>query len=73
MRAAVHDLAVVEHEDHVGVLHRGDALRDDDFRRVGDLLRERLADQRVGARVDGARRVVENQDLRLFQQSARDT
>ena len=72
MPAAGRDAAVVEHEDHVGVLHRGDALRDDDLRRVGDLRRERLADQRVGARVDGACRVVENQNLRVLQQGARD-
>ena len=66
-------MSVIEHNDAVGILHRADALRDDDLRRVGNVGRERLLDLRIRARVDGARRVVEDEHLRLFQQRTGDT
>ena len=66
------DTPVIEHDDTVCILHRADALRDDDLRRVGNVGRERLLNLRIRARVDGARRVIENEHLRLFQQRAGD-
>ena len=42
----------------------------DDLRCVRNLLPERLADQRVGLRIHGARRIVQDQNLWLFQQCA---
>ena len=60
-------MAVVHHENEVGILHGRDALGDDDLRRLGDIGAEALADQRVGARVDRGGRVVEDQNLRLFE------
>ena len=65
------DAAVVEHEDAVGMLNGARTLRDDDLGRVGQVARQTLADKRVGLGVDGARGVVENEDLRALQQGAR--
>lgn len=62
----------MHHDDAVGLLHGGDALRDDNLRRVRDLVVERLADHLVGLRVDRARGIVEDQDLRLLEQRAGD-
>ena len=56
----------------VGVLHAGNALGNDDLRRIRDLLAQGLADARVRRGIDGARRIVEDEDLRLFQQGAGD-
>ena len=67
MRAHVRNMAVVHHENEVGVLHGRDALGDDDLGRFGDIGAEALADERVGARVDRGGRVVEDQNLRLFE------
>ena len=67
MRAHVRNMAVVHHENEVGILHGRDALGDDDLRRLGDIGAEALADQRVGARVDRGGRVVEDRNLRLFE------
>lgn len=67
MRAHVRNMAVVHHENEVGILHGRDALGNDDLRRLGDIGAEALADQRVGARVDRGGRVVEDQNLRLFE------
>ena len=66
------DAAVVHHDDQVGVLHGGDALRDDDLGGLGDIGSEARADERVGAGIDGGGRVVEDQHLRLLEQRARD-
>ena len=63
---------VIEHDDTVRVLHGADALRDDDLRRLRDIGGKGLLDLRIRARVDGARRVIENKHLRLFQQRAGD-
>ena len=72
MRADRVDPAVFEHKDLVGVLHGGNALGNDDPRGVGNRLTERAADQRVGLGVHRAGGVVQNEDLRLFEQGARD-
>lgn len=66
------DLAVVQHEDAVGILHRGNALCNDDLGGAGDLLTERLPDLCVGGGIHGTGGVVEDEDLRLAQQGTGD-
>src|SRR5207247_4305727 len=59
------DAAVVEDDDVVGTGQRGETVRDDD-RRVAAVARaEGVEDLRFGARVDGAERVVEQEDRRV--------
>mgnify|MGYP006912300482 CR=1 FL=1 len=72
MRAHVRNMAVVHHENEVGILHGRDALGNDDLRRLGDIGAEALADQRVGAGIDRAGRIVKNEDLGLFEKGAGD-
>ena len=67
------DRAAVQDENQVCILDGGDALGDDELRRLRDLGAQRSADLRVGFRIDGGGRIVEDQDLRLFQQRPRDT
>ena len=62
------DLAFVEDEDAVAVLHAGDALRDDDFREVGEVFPEGALDGGVGGGVAGAGAVVEYEDTGFLQQ-----
>ena len=66
------DPPVVHDDDPVAVLHRGDALRDDELCRIRDLLPERLADLCVCRRVHGTGRVIQNQNLRLLQERSGD-
>ena len=71
MRAGRHDAAVVHDENHVGFLHGSHTLGDDDLRGVGNLMMECGANQLIGFGVDRGRGIVENKDLRLFQQRTR--
>ena len=71
MRADRTDLAAVQYNNHIRILHGGDSLRDDELCRSGQLFTESLADQRVGVGIDCGGRVVQNQNLWLFQQGAR--
>ena len=71
MRAGRHDAAMVHDENHVGFLHGGHTLGDDDLRGVGNLMMECGANQLIGFGVDRGRGIVENKDLRLFQQRTR--
>ena len=72
VRAEGGHAAVVQHEDAVCVLHGADALGDDEFRGVGDLLCESPADQGIRPGIYGAGGIVQDQYLGLFQQRARD-
>src|SRR5688572_24643603 len=72
VRAAVDDDAVLEHEDHVGVADRGDALGDDQHRRLPGHRPERRPEPRVGGEVEGGERVVEEVDLRALHHRASD-
>ena len=71
MRAGRHDAAMIHDENHVGFLHGGHTLGDDDLRGVGNLMMECGANQLIGFGVDRGRGIVENKDLRLFQQRTR--
>lgn len=67
------DLTVIHNDDAIRILHTGDTLGDDEFRRSRDLLQERLTDLCVGGCIYGAGAVVENQDLRFLQEGSGDT
>ena len=62
------DPPAVEDQDAVGVLHGGEPLCNDDFRRRGNELFEPHANQRIRLGVDGAGRIVENQNFRFLEQ-----
>ncbi len=73
MRAYRLDFAVVHYYNTVGVLHRGDTLRDNYFRGIGNFIGKRLAYKRVGLCVNRACRVVKNKYFGLFKQRSCDT
>ena len=67
------DLAVVEHQNLVGVDDGGDALRDHDAGRLACTRLVRAARSRASVRrVERRERVVEHQDLRLLDECPRD-
>src|ERR1043166_3860743 len=72
VRAALDDAAVVEDDDVVGVLHRGDAMGDDQHGPPLPDLAQRPQDALLGLRVDGAQRVVEQEDQRVADERAGD-
>ena len=72
MVADVLDAAALHDDDAIGILHGANALGDDELGRVGQIARQALADLGVGLGVDGARGVVQDQDLGATQQGTRD-
>src|SRR4030081_1733483 len=60
--AALDDLAGLDHQDQIGVLDRAQAVCDDDAGASTQQPAERYLDPLLGARVDTARRLVEDQD-----------
>eukprot|EP00961_Rhodomonas_salina_P125405 1689302-Rhodomonas_salina.1 len=72
MGARLVDLALVEHDDAVGVDDGREAVRDDDAGAPGRHAVERVQDERLRLRVQRRRRLVEEQDLRVLQRRARD-
>lgn len=67
------DAAFFKHKNAVSILNTGDALCDDQFRRVRDFFAESPADLCIRCGIHSTRTVIEDQDLRLFQQGTRDT
>ena len=67
-----HNPAVIQHQNDVRLLHRGDPLGDNQLGGAGNLLPEGLADHGVGLGIHGGGGVVQNQDFGLFQQRAGD-
>ena len=65
MRAAPYDAPLVEHDDLVGMEHRGNALGHDDLRFAAKLLGERMAQRGVGFVVERAEAVVEQERARI--------
>ena len=61
MRAAFDDIAVVHNEDEVGVFDRREPVRDDKGGAALHELVHRLLNLQLGARVDGACRLVQNE------------
>ena len=70
VRAESHRPALVQHEDLIGALDGADALRHDDFGARHAAYRR--SEARFGGKVQRARRVVKHEDLRLFDDRARD-
>ena len=66
MRAEAVDAAVVQDDDQVRILHGRDTLRNDDLGRFRNFSGKCLPDEGVRLRVDGGRRIVQNQYLRLL-------
>jgi hypothetical protein len=72
MRALLGDAAGLEHDDAIGMDHGRQAVRDDD-RGAAALDRfQRRLDIGLGAAVERAGRLVEDQDRRVLDQGARD-
>ena len=72
MGAAFRQLALVEHEDRVGVGNGREAVRDRDRGAVGRHGVERGEDVLLGAGVERAGRLVEQQDRRVLDEGPRD-
>lgn len=72
MRAVLDDLAVIDVEDLVRVLDRRQAVRDDEARAPLEQMLQAGLQRLLGARVDVARRLVQDQDTRVGEQHARE-
>ncbi len=72
MAAALDDLAVIQHQDFVGIHHRGKPVRDDQRGAVPGDLAQRALDFAFGAGVQRGRRFVQQQDRRVLQDGAGD-
>src|SRR5688500_12767076 len=72
MAAALGDPALIEDDDLVGVDHGRQAVGDDDAGAARRDVVQRLLDRRLGAAVEGAGRLVEDQDRRGLEQGAGD-
>jgi hypothetical protein len=64
--------AVMEDQDAIRPLDRGEPMRDDHAGPPGEEPRQRLADQGLGLRIDTRRRFVERQDARIIDERAGD-
>src|SRR5438552_5767360 len=62
MRSALDDASAVEDEYFVGILHRGDAVRDDDARSFAHHAAQAAKDLGFGVGVHRRERVIEDQD-----------
>ena len=60
MRAQAHNLAILEHDDLVGMQNRRDALRDDEHRGIARLALQRMAQGGIGLKVQGRKTVIED-------------
>ena len=72
MRALLDDLAVLQHDDQVGVADRGEAVCDHERGAAGEERAQRALDLPLGADVDRRGRLVEDQDPRVGEQRARE-
>src|SRR6478736_8629042 len=70
MRALLDEPALFQHDDVVGVHDGREAVRDDERRAVAGDLVERVLDLFLGMAVERARRLVQHQDWRRFQDRA---
>ena len=70
--ALLDDVAGLHHQDQVGVADRRQPVRDDEARPAGAQRGHRPLDQHLGAGVDRAGRLVEDQDRRVGQERPRD-
>jgi len=63
MVAEPRDTTIVDHDDPVGIHHRGDALCDDNHGCIGYLLLECCAQLRIGLEIQRGKAVVEDIDF----------
>src|SRR5882762_11055896 len=68
----LHDASFRQHDDEVGVLHRREAVRDDEHGAVRHEALDRLLHEPFRFGVERAGRFVENEDRRIAEQRARD-
>ena len=73
MRTLLAQASFVEHENAMRVLNRAQPVRDDDRGAAFEQAVERLADQQFGLGVHTGSGFVENQELRVVRQRARET
>ena len=72
MAADLGHAAVLQHDDAVGVAHRGEAMRDDERRAVAGQQIECPAHRLLADRVQVRGRLVEDQDGRVLEKGAGD-
>src|SRR5699024_9012688 len=72
VRADLADAATVDHRDAVRVVRRVEAVRDRDDRAAGEDRAERRLELAGGPRVEEARRLVEDERVRVEQHEARE-
>ena len=72
MGSAGNETPLVHNEDLVRIHHRRNTLRDDELGHMGQLRPEGPADCRVRGGIHSACGIVQNHDLRLFQEGAGD-
>src|SRR5262245_63418703 len=72
VRAALHDPAFGEHHDEMGVLHGREAVRDDEDGAMRHQPVDGFLDEALGLRIEGARRLIQDEDGRIAQQRAGD-
>src|SRR5262245_35191867 len=70
MRALLDDLAMIEHDDVVGMNHGREPMRDDEAGAVLGHALERVLDLLLGMRVERGGRLVEHQDRRRLEDGA---
>src|SRR5262249_18426657 len=70
--AVLDDPALGQHHDEMGVLHRGEPVRDHEHRAVRHQAVDRLLDQALRFGIERAGRLVEDEDGRIAQQRPRD-
>ena len=69
-RAIAADLAAIQHQHMIGIFNARNTLRNDKDGGAGDLFGKAAADLGVRRRINRRGRVIQNQDLGLFQQGA---
>ena len=72
VRALLDDVAVAHDEDTVGIADGAQAVRDDKARAAAHEVIHRLLDELLGAGVDRAGRLIENENGGVCQHGARD-
>ena len=72
MSAGLRDAALAQHQDAVGVSHRGQAMGDDEAGAVVHQALQRLLHQRLRFAIERAGGLVQDQDSRVLQQRPRD-
>ncbi len=72
MPSALDDRTILQHQDLVGIDHRGQSMRNHQRRVSAGYLLERRLDLAFGLRIERGRCLVEDQDPRVLENGARD-